>query len=165
MTRSSNDSPAASQRTAEAVRAYALTFPEAWEDFPWGHSAFKVRKKIFVTLGLHQDGVSMSFKLPRSNHEALLMPFTEPTHYGMGKHGWVTATFAPAETPPMFLLKEWIEESYRAIAPKTLVARLDEPEARPAAKQKQAAPAPKQQAAPQAAARRTPASSKRAKKR
>jgi predicted DNA-binding protein (MmcQ/YjbR family) len=108
------------------VHAFALRFPEAYEEFPWGHSAIKVRKKIFVTLGEGDEGLSMSLKLEGSNFEALLLPFTEPTHYGMGKHGWVTSRLEPGKSAPLALLRSWIEESFRAVAPKKLVAALDE---------------------------------------
>ncbi|MCA8954877.1 MAG: MmcQ/YjbR family DNA-binding protein, partial [Planctomycetes bacterium] len=110
-----------------ALRGIALEYPEAYEEFPWGHTAIKVHKKIFLTLGDNgADGLSMSLKLPQSRYEALALPFTEPTHYGMGKHGWVTARFAVTEQPPIDLLADWIDESYRAVAPTRLVARLDD---------------------------------------
>ena len=109
-----------------AVREYALRFPEAYEEFPWGHCAIKVRKKIFVTLGANDEGFTMSLKLVDSNFEALLLPFTEPTHYGMGKHGWVTSSFRGKGRAPLPMLRAWIEESYRAVAPKTVVRKLDE---------------------------------------
>ena len=67
----------------------------------------------------------MSLKLVDSNFEALLLPFTEPTHYGMGKHGWVTSKFAAKASPPIKILRAWIEESYRAVALKRLVKELD----------------------------------------
>ncbi len=54
-----------------------------------------------------------------------MLPFTEPTHYGLGKSGWVTALFDGEDAPPMEMLKAWIDESYRAQAPKKLVAELD----------------------------------------
>ena len=47
---------------AKALREYALAFPEAWEDFPWGDRVVKVGKKIFVFLGAGADaadGVSI----------------------------------------------------------------------------------------------------------
>lgn len=116
-----------------AVRSHALGFPEAYEEFPWGHSAIKVRKRIFVTLGEADGTFSMSLKLGASNFDALLLPFTEPTHYGMGKHGWVTARFPSGGGAPMALLRGWIEESYRAIAPKALVKELDGLPAKPRA--------------------------------
>jgi predicted DNA-binding protein (MmcQ/YjbR family) len=116
------------------VREFALRFPEAYEEFPWGHCAIKVRKKIFVTLGTREGGFTMSLKLTDSNFEALLLPFTEPTHYGMGKHGWVTSHFPAGAKPPMPMLEAWIEEAYRKIAPKTVVAKLDADGLAPAAK-------------------------------
>jgi len=108
-----------------ALRAFALAFPEADEEFPWGHCAIKVRKKIFLSMGVTEEGFSFSIKLVDSNFEALLLPFTEPSHYGMGKHGWVTARFGLDATPPMAMVFDWIEESYRAIALKSLIKRLD----------------------------------------
>jgi predicted DNA-binding protein (MmcQ/YjbR family) len=56
---------------------------------------------------------------------ALTLPFASATRYGLGKSGWVSAKFAADEEIPTQLLLEWIDESYRAIAPKKLVAQLD----------------------------------------
>jgi predicted DNA-binding protein (MmcQ/YjbR family) len=113
---------AASRRRAtpeDALLAIALSYPEAVEDFPWGERALKVRKKIFLFLSRHVEGeFRLSMKLPHSAHEALALPFAEPTHYGMGKHGWVTLIFPDGTDVPVDLIAEWIDESYRAIAPK-----------------------------------------------
>jgi hypothetical protein len=73
-------------------------------------------------------------KLPRSREFALEYPFTEPTHYGLGKAGWVSSTFAPKDDPPLDVLCAWVDESFRAIAPKKLVAAL--PEGKQSAKTK-----------------------------
>ncbi|MCZ6598055.1 MAG: MmcQ/YjbR family DNA-binding protein [Planctomycetota bacterium] len=116
---------AASRKHEAALRRIAMGYPETVEEFPWGHSAFKVRRKVFLFLACDEDGLGVSVKLPYSNREALLLPFAEPTHYGLGKSGWVSARFAPDETPPIAILREWIDESYRVIAPKKLVAALD----------------------------------------
>ena len=108
---------------------YALSFPEAWQDEPWeGDVVAKVGKKIFVFFGADRGDGSMGIgvKLPESNEEALVYPFTEPSGYGLGKWGWVNAKFAKGDTPPVDMLEEWIDESYRAIAPKKLVKQLDE---------------------------------------
>ena len=129
---------AADKAEALLVKA-ALEYPEAWEDHPWGERAIKVRKKIFTCVNRTKTGgSSVTVKLPESSLDALLLAFTEPTHYGMGKYGWVTCTFEPDEEPPIDLLLDWIEESYRAIAPKTLVAKLDGAEKEPAPKKKKA---------------------------
>jgi predicted DNA-binding protein (MmcQ/YjbR family) len=109
---------------AEAVlRKHALSYPEAHEDFPWGERVVKVRGKVFLFLGQAEgDGLGLSVKLPGSASFALGLPFASPTAYGLGKSGWVTARFAAREKPPVELLKQWIDESYRAVAPKRLAA-------------------------------------------
>ncbi|MDQ2869472.1 MAG: MmcQ/YjbR family DNA-binding protein [Acidobacteriota bacterium] len=112
---------------ASLLRAFALKLPGAHEDFPWGERVAKVGGKVFVFLGktAEKGALSLAVKLPASSGDALDLPFTEPTGYGLGKSGWVTATFAPGEEPPVEILTSWIEESYRAVAPKKLVAELD----------------------------------------
>lgn len=112
----------------EQLRAFALSLPEAYEDHPWGESVAKVGKKVFVFLGRGDspDGsYGFSVKLPRSSGVVLGLPFASPTGYGLGRAGWVSLSLTPAETPPLGVLFEWIEESYRAVAPKKLAARLD----------------------------------------
>jgi hypothetical protein len=74
----------------------------------------------------------MSAKLPNSSAVAVSLPFASPTEYGLGRSGWVTARFAVKAKVPVDLLSEWIEESYRAIAPKKLVAQMDGAPAKPA---------------------------------
>ena len=100
---------------------YALRFPEAYEDNPWDERVVKVRKKIFVFLHGRDGELAITTKLPFSGVPALSLPFTSPTGYGLGKAGWVTSAFAIDGEPPLDLLEEWIEESYRAVAPKKLV--------------------------------------------
>jgi len=112
-----------SRAVADELRAFALSLPEAREEFPWGERVIKVRKKVFVFLGMPDaPGVTLSVKLPESGDVALSLPHTEPTGYGLGRAGWVSARFPPEETPPPSLLREWILESYRAVAPAKLAA-------------------------------------------
>jgi predicted DNA-binding protein (MmcQ/YjbR family) len=119
-----------------SLREFALAFPEATEDFPWGHRAFKVNKKIFATLVSEAEITTVSLKLPKSGKIALKRQEAEPTHYGMGKHGWVTFTYDVGDDLPVTQLKAWMDESFRAIAPKKLVAELGDgaPKARKVAK-------------------------------
>jgi len=114
------------KRIETALRKQAMAYPEVTEDFPWGHRALKVKGKAFLFLSLEKGELSFSMKLPTSGAAALTLPFTEPTHYGLGKHGWVTTTLpAGKKVPPLDLFQGWVEESYRSIAPKTLVRKLD----------------------------------------
>jgi predicted DNA-binding protein (MmcQ/YjbR family) len=117
------------QKLVEAIRKYALGMPEAYEEFPWGERVVKVNKKVFIFMAREPDattGFTFSVKLPHSGKTALSYPFAEPCGYGMGKHGWVMFRLAPRDETPKEMLFEWIEESYRCIAPKKLVAQLDE---------------------------------------
>lgn len=105
-----------------ALRRYALGFPETREDMPWGESAIKVKGKTFVFMRCDEDGLGLSVKLPQSAPYALDRRFAALTGYGLGASGWITASFGPQDKPPVDLLKGWIEESYRAVAPKKLLA-------------------------------------------
>jgi predicted DNA-binding protein (MmcQ/YjbR family) len=106
-----------------AIRKFALSLPQAAEDFPWGHRAYRVGKgKIFLFLAWDSGVFTLTTKLPETQSMALTLPFVELTGYGMGKSGWVTAKFQGRDDVPLGLLVQWIEESYRAIAPRRLAA-------------------------------------------
>jgi predicted DNA-binding protein (MmcQ/YjbR family) len=63
-------------------------------------------------------------KLVESHEHALSLEGTTPSGYGLGRAGWVNV---PLHTKGVTLeiLRDWIEESYRIVAPKRLVAELD----------------------------------------
>jgi len=103
------------------LRHYALSFPEAVEEFPWGERVIKIRNKIFVFLGEVEGKLRVAVKLPVSAEMALTLPFTTPTGYGLGRAGWVTARFRASDEVPLDLVKEWIAQSYRAVAPKAVL--------------------------------------------
>ncbi len=103
-----------------ALMERALTFPGAWEDHPWGETCAKVNKKIFAFVG----DETLTLKLVEAHEAAISVRGAQPTGYGMGKAGWVTLPFG-ADAPPLEILCDWLEESYRLIAPKKLAAQLD----------------------------------------
>lgn len=121
MSTSSTPSSDAALRAAEVrLRDVMLALPQVTEEFPWGHRTAKVQGKMFAILVLDERGLHVTTKLPQSNEAALMLPFAEPTGYGLGKSGWVTARFAPGEVAPVELLSLWIRESFNAVAPKAL---------------------------------------------
>ena len=107
------------------LREYALSLPCAWEDFPWGERVAKVNKKVFVFFG-HDDQTEplITVKLVESHGHALAIEAAAPSGYGLGRAGWVSVPLQ-AEGVTAELLCDWIEESYRIVAPKRLVAVLD----------------------------------------
>lgn len=118
---------AARSTKRDRVRTHALALPEAYEDFPWGERVVKVNKKVFVFLGMDEGpyGAQMSVKLNDSNAQALLVRGAEPTGYGLGRGGWVTVPLGKG-SPPIAVLTDWVEESYRLVAPKRISIALDE---------------------------------------
>jgi predicted DNA-binding protein (MmcQ/YjbR family) len=126
------------------LRTFGLTYPGSHTKSPWeGHLDLAVNDKTFAYLSIEGEPLRISCKLPKSSGIALLLPFCSPTGYGLGKSGWVSANF-DAHAPDVAMLEAWIDESYRAQAPKTLVKQLDakaeqpppkkRPSKRPAAK-------------------------------
>ena len=121
-------------RDGGKLRKFALAYPEAYEEMPWGHHAIKVKGKSFVFLAADASTFSLSAKLPSSAGMALKLPFASSTEYGLGRSGWVTARFPRATLVPVKVLELWIDESYRAIAPKRLVSMLEGGEPAPASR-------------------------------
>ena len=115
-------------RALSAIRdrllGFALSLPEAFEDHPWEEDVAKVRRKIFVFLG-GEGSTHMTVKLDESHAHALSIEGAEPTGYGLGKSGWVTVPLRAKGVTATVLLRDWVEESYRIVAPKRLVAELD----------------------------------------
>jgi predicted DNA-binding protein (MmcQ/YjbR family) len=107
------------------LRAFGLAYPGAHTKSPWpGHLDLAVNDKTFAYLSINGEPFRISCKLPSSGLAALLLPFAKPTAYGLGRSGWVSAELAIGERPPVELFKAWIDESYRAQAPRRLVASL-----------------------------------------
>lgn len=84
-----------------------------------------VKDKTFAFMSVAGRPLSVTMKLTVSHAEALRHPCAKPTGYGLGKSGWVTLNFPAEDKPPADLLKRWILESYRAVAPKRLLAELE----------------------------------------
>ena len=110
------------------LRAFGLAYPGAHTKSPWpGHLDLAVNDKTFAYLSIEGEPLGISCKLPHSSAMALMLPFCKPTAYGLGKSGWVSARFEDANVD-VGMLKAWIDESYRAVAPKKMVAELDQRE-------------------------------------
>jgi hypothetical protein len=114
------------------MRAAAMAYPETVEDMPWGHPAYKVAgKKAFLFVGGDEEsGLSVSMKLPFRAEAALGYKFAAPTGYGLGRSGWVTFRFGPKAKGPIAKLADYLDESWRAVAPKKLSVAFPPPKAR-----------------------------------
>ena len=105
---------------AERIRELALSFPQAYEDHPWGDfPVFKVPpNKVFGWVTVEPQAVQLTVKLTAEEREvAYLLPFVSTARY-VGRYGWITATVTDRETLEAAL--EWLRESYWLKAPAKL---------------------------------------------
>src|SRR3954469_6738705 len=105
---------ASSSKSSDAalleLRSFGLAYPGAHTKSPWpGHLDLAVKDKTFAYLSIEGEPFGISCKLPQSAGEALMLPNTTPTGYGLGKSGWVSAKFPDGDIP-VAMLKEWIDE-------------------------------------------------------
>ena len=115
----------ATDKVLQELRAFGMQYPGVHFKSPWpGHMDLAVNDKTFAYLSIEGEPFGISCKLPQSASVALMLENVMPTPYGLGKSGWVSATF-PGKKPPVEMLKEWIDESYRAQAPKKLLKQLE----------------------------------------
>ena len=110
------------QPISRQLREVALSMPETSEGASCVNRAFKARKKNFLFLGEKPEQVRVMVKLGPSLEAA--RELNDP-RVGVGKTGWVTVLFKPDDVPDAAMLESWVVESYRTLAPKTLVRQLD----------------------------------------
>jgi predicted DNA-binding protein (MmcQ/YjbR family) len=111
-------------KALETLREAALSYPDAYEDHPWGDTVFKVAGKIFLFMTPWEGGLNVTVKLPHSFEFALEYPFAKPAPYNLGRSRWALCRFEHGEKVPVPVLRPWLDESFRAVAPKRLVKAL-----------------------------------------
>lgn len=100
---------------ADRIRALALSFPETYEDEPWGHPVFKVADNRMFAAISSASPVQLTVKLTAEEREiAMLLPFVSVARY-VGRYGWITAEVTDADSLDAAL--EWVRESYWLKAP------------------------------------------------
>jgi predicted DNA-binding protein (MmcQ/YjbR family) len=109
----------------QRIRELALSFPETYEDWPWGHPVFKVGdNKMFASMSDGQASVSLTVKLtPEEREIALHMSNVDVARY-VGRYGWVTVHVSDQESLENAL--EWLRESYWLKAPARLRSAVEE---------------------------------------
>ena len=112
------------QKLRASLRDFGASLPGAYVDHPWGETVVKVNKKIFLFLGLDDGDPGVGVKLPASQPMALAQPGVDAMGYNLGRAGWVWFRLKDVGLPEE-VLRDWILESYRAVAPRKLVKELD----------------------------------------
>jgi len=102
----------------------ALRLPEVEEGSSCNKVAYKARKKAFLYLGEKEGTWNVMLKLTNSAEDVKDVAAVAE-ELSVNDKGWLSATFPYEQELPQKMLT-WVEESYRALVPKTLVKLLDE---------------------------------------
>jgi predicted DNA-binding protein (MmcQ/YjbR family) len=109
------------------LREICLTYPEAMEAEAFGAPTFQVRNKNFAMLHRPEGRISVWCKAAPGAQEAYVL--SEPDRYFappyLGPKGWIAAWLDADVFPDWAEIEEIIDQSYRLVAPRRLVARLD----------------------------------------
>jgi hypothetical protein len=110
--------------TVDDFRRLALSFPEAAEQSHMGHPDFRVRGKIFATLG-HPSAEWGALKLTPTQQQLVVQ--MEPTVFEPVPGGWgaMGATRVRIRAANKSTLREVLSDAWRNVAPKSLLTRLD----------------------------------------
>jgi predicted DNA-binding protein (MmcQ/YjbR family) len=117
----------AAVRTATIERRItelALSFPEAYEDRPWGDfPVFKVADNRMFAWLQEDEPVRLTLKLDAEEREiAYLHPWVRTASH-VGRYGWITANVTDEESLEAAL--EWLRESYWLKCPAELKAAVE----------------------------------------
>ena len=104
------------------IRDICLALPDTVETLTWGKPHFRVKEKIFAGFSDEGDVPTIGFKLETDHAAAILEdPRFERAPY-VGHKGWVSMD--ASSITDWNEVREFVEESYRLIAPKKSLARL-----------------------------------------
>jgi len=109
------------------MRAICLALPETKETLTWGQPHFRVGEKIFAGCGDEKGRAVIGFKLDMDHADAVIQ---DPRFWRapyVGHKGWVSMDASRVDD--WNEVRALIQESYRLIAPKKTVARMDAGEA------------------------------------
>jgi predicted DNA-binding protein (MmcQ/YjbR family) len=107
------------------ITELALSFPQAYEDRPWGDfPVFKVGdNKVFGWMVAREGSVDVTMKLTAEEREiAHLLPYVRTASH-VGRYGWITAAVTDEES--LEAACEWLRESYWLKCPAELKAAVE----------------------------------------
>ena len=113
----------------ERLRQMCLALPETSEKEAWGDPTWRVRDRIFAMHKGNFEGGRPSVWFKAAHGEQAVLVGADPRRFFVppyvGSKGWVGAYLDGARVD-WDELAELVEDSYRLIAPKRLVAELDQ---------------------------------------
>ena len=108
----------------ERFRVLCLSLPESVEVEAWGHPNFRAGKKTFAVFEFYEQRPCIAVKVGLASQTLLLNdPRFFETPY-IGKHGWVSLW---VDTRIAWaLVEDLVSTSYRLVALKRMIKKLDE---------------------------------------
>lgn len=104
-----------------------MSFPKTEEGQSCVNRAFKAGGKNFVFVGEKEQLCNVRLKIDASIPELAKLADSDPERFQVGKGGWALLRFPPDDPPEVADLERWITESFLLLAPKKVVALLDQP--------------------------------------
>jgi hypothetical protein len=113
----------------ERLRRLCLALPEVTERLSHGEPTWFVRdKKVFVTYADHHHDDRLAFWCAAPEGVQTMLIEAEPEHFFrppyVGHRGWL-GVYLDVDDVDWDRIAEIVEDAYRVIAPKRLVAQLD----------------------------------------
>lgn len=110
--------------TADEFRSLALSFPEASEKAHMGHPDFRVRGKIFATLGPDDDWGMV--KLTAEQQASFIRTEPDVFHPASGAWGRRGCTMIRLDDADDAAVRQALSAAWRNTAPKRLVQQYEE---------------------------------------
>lgn len=119
----------AKRKTAlNRVRGICLGLPEAIEKEAWGGPTFRVKKMFAMFVDNHHSDGRLALWIKSTSEDQDVLVDNDPERFFvppyMGPSGWVGVRLEK-DRVDWDLVEELVEDGYRLIAPKKLVAQLD----------------------------------------
>jgi predicted DNA-binding protein (MmcQ/YjbR family) len=108
--------------TLKKLRAICLSLPDTKETITWGQPHFRVGEKIFCGYGEEQGRMTIGFKLDRPHADLVVDGDRYRRAPYVGQHGWVSMDAGRIDD--WDLVRAFVLESYRLIAPKSSQAKM-----------------------------------------
>jgi predicted DNA-binding protein (MmcQ/YjbR family) len=123
------------ERVLTRLRKICLALPEAYETTSFGHPTFRAGrsgKKTFAVFENYRGEDTICVKATLEDQALLVLDpqfFVAPY---IGKHGWTSMrTSMKGVSIDWSEVEDLVRESYRRVAPKAMLAKLDESRPRP----------------------------------
>ena len=118
-----------SAATLKRVRKICLGLPETVEKEAWGGPTFRVKKMFAMYVDNHHDDGRLALWIKSTAQDQDVLVDSDPERFFVpryvGPNGWVGVRLEK-KLVDWDEVAELVEEGYRLIAPKRLLAQLDE---------------------------------------